>query len=79
MLMGGGINSVTPSGSEDKNPLTAGAGHFIRCDRWGPASRAEQASGMTWHGEASRPLREVVSARTTEAARTRRRRWWPSS
>ena len=69
-LMGGGINSVTPSGSEDKNPLTAGAGHFICCDRWGPASRAEQANGMTWHGEASRSLWEVASASATEAELT---------
>lgn len=29
-------------------------GHFLCLDRWGPASAAETAMGMGWHGEASR-------------------------
>jgi hypothetical protein len=66
-LQGGGINSVAPSGRQELNPLTAGAGHFICCDRWGPASKSEQANGMTWHGEASKCRWAVVSTTATEA------------
>jgi hypothetical protein len=51
-LQGGFITSVCPSGRPDGNPLTNR--HFICCDRWGPASKAEQQAGMTWHGEAMR-------------------------
>ncbi len=29
-------------------------GHFLCLDRWGPATAAEQAHGMGWHGEATR-------------------------
>lgn len=29
-------------------------GHFLCLDRWGPATQAEQAHGMGWHGEATR-------------------------
>ncbi len=29
-------------------------GHFLCLDRWGPATEAELAHGMGWHGEASR-------------------------
>ena len=29
-------------------------GHFLCLDRWGPATEAEQAHGMGWHGEATR-------------------------
>ena len=46
-LQGGFITSVCPSGRPDGNPLTNR--HFICCDRWGPASKAEQQGGMTWH------------------------------
>lgn len=28
-------------------------GHFLCCDRWGPASEAEEANGMPYHGEAT--------------------------
>ena len=28
-------------------------GHFLCLDRWGPASAAELANGMGWHGEAT--------------------------
>jgi len=36
-------------------------GHFLCLDRWGPATEAELAHGMGWHGEASRVLWSVVS------------------
>ena len=29
-------------------------GHFLCLDRWGAATKAEQAHGMGWHGEATR-------------------------
>ena len=35
-------------------------GHFLCLDRWGPASEAETAHGMGWHGEATRVEWEVV-------------------
>ena len=51
-LHGGFILSVCPAGRPDANPVSNR--HFICCDRWGPASKAEQQEGMTWHGEAMR-------------------------
>ena len=51
-LHGGFILSVCPSDRTDANPLANR--HFICCDRWGPATPAEQRAGMTWHGEAMR-------------------------
>lgn len=51
-LHGGFILSVCPAGRPDANPVSNR--HFICCDRWGPASKAEQQEGMSWHGEAMR-------------------------
>ena len=43
--------SETP---EDEPPLTPRSmGHFLCLDRWGPATPAEIAHGMGWHGEAT--------------------------
>jgi hypothetical protein len=44
--------SETP---EDEPPMEPRSmGHFLCLDRWGPATEAELALGMGWHGEASR-------------------------
>ena len=78
-LAGGSICSVTAPES-DVNPLSFGhppssaeveptaMGHFLCCERWGPASEAEQAEGQTWHGEASKTLWELSTGSTPEAA-----------
>lgn len=60
---GGSIGDFRLKGSE-LNPLNwatpapgktsiAGFGHFLCLDRWGPASEAESARGMPYHGEAA--------------------------
>lgn len=68
-LMGGFFTSVTASGRADAaNPISNR--HFICCDRWGPASRAEQANGMSWHGESNKLPWTVVSASSTSAELT---------
>jgi hypothetical protein len=62
-LAGGAIGEFRPK-SSDVNPLRwgrpkpgdtsiRGFGHFLCLDRWGPASEAEAARGMPYHGEAS--------------------------
>lgn len=46
----------------DENSLKPRSmGHFLCLDRWGPATEAELAHGMGWHGEASRVHWEVPS------------------
>eukprot|EP01052_Picozoa_sp_SAG31_P049669 SAG31_NODE_10983_length_1076_cov_0.784033_1_plen_260_part_01 len=66
-LAGGSICSITRPGG-GPNPLSFGylptedatqvgpaaMGHFVCCDRGGPASEAEQLVGAGWHGEASK-------------------------
>ncbi|NKB66494.1 MAG: hypothetical protein GKR89_05495 [Candidatus Latescibacteria bacterium] len=44
--------SETPD--EPPPPDPRSMGHFLCLDRWGPASEAEIAHGMGWHGEATR-------------------------
>ena len=39
---------------EAPSPEPRSMGHFLCLDRWGPASEAEKANGMGWHGEATR-------------------------
>jgi D-hexose-6-phosphate mutarotase len=62
--LGGGAIGEFRSKSIDVNPLSwsrpkpgetsiRGFGHFLCLDRWGPASDAEAARGMPYHGEAS--------------------------
>jgi hypothetical protein len=62
-LAGGAIGEFRSKNSE-VNPLNwahpkpgetsiRGFGHFLCLDRWGPASDAEAARGMPYHGEAS--------------------------
>ncbi len=52
--------SETP---EDDPPLTPRSmGHFLCLDRWGPATDAEIAHGMGWHGEASTSWWSVIQA-----------------
>jgi hypothetical protein len=41
-------------------------GHFLCLDRWGPASEAERANGMGWHGEASRVEWKVAQKASKE-------------
>ena len=52
---------------DDKPPMEPRSmGHFLCLDRWGPASEAEIANGMGWHGEATR-----VDWKVTEKAKER--------
>jgi hypothetical protein len=52
-LRGGAIGEFRSKNSE-VNPFGwARLGHFLCLDRWGPASEAEAARGMPYHGEAS--------------------------
>jgi hypothetical protein len=44
--------SDTPDAEPPMEPRSMG--HFLCLDRWGPATEAETALGMGWHGEASR-------------------------
>ena len=47
--------SFSKDPSAAPSPDTARSiGHFLCLDRWGPASEAETANGMGWHGEATR-------------------------
>ena len=45
--------SFTPTAEEDPPMLPRSMGHFLCLDRWGSASDAEKAHGMTNHGEAT--------------------------
>lgn len=52
--------SETP---DDDPPLTPRSmGHFLCLDRWGPATPAEIAHGMGWHGEATTSWWSVTKA-----------------
>ena len=52
--------SETP---DDEPPLTPRSmGHFLCLDRWGPATPAELAHGMGWHGEATTSWWSVTQA-----------------
>lgn len=51
--------SEDPSAAPPPDPRSMG--HFLCLDRWGPASEAEIANGMGWHGEATRIQWEVTS------------------
>ena len=42
----------TPDAEPPLDPRSMG--HFLCLDRWGPATEAERAHGMEWHGEATR-------------------------
>ena len=54
------LNPLTwDSARSSANPRPMG--HFLCLDRWGAPSKAEQANGMPFHGEASRVLWRVVS------------------
>ena len=44
-------HGATPNDPPPPDPRSMG--HFLCLDRWGPATEAEQANGMGWHGEAS--------------------------
>ncbi len=44
-------HGATPADPPPPDPRSMG--HFLCLDRWGPATAAEQANGMGWHGEAS--------------------------
>jgi hypothetical protein len=44
--------SDTPDEAPPMEPRSMG--HFLCLDRWGPATEAELAHGMGWHGEATR-------------------------
>ena len=69
-LAGGSLGEFRLQGS-DLNPLQWGTprpgetgirgfGHFLCLDRWGPASAAEAAKGMPYHGEAAHVEWSVV-------------------
>ncbi len=63
-LKDGGLNPLQWGSRSNPNdpPSTdpRAMGHFLCLDRWGPASEAERANGMGWHGEATRVVWEVV-------------------
>jgi len=57
-LHGASINplnwdSAVHDGADPTSQMPRPLGHFLCCDRWGPPSEAEEANGMTYHGEAS--------------------------
>ena len=52
--------SFSENPDDPPTPDPRSMGHFLCLDRWGPASAAETANGMGWHGEASRVVWKVV-------------------
>jgi hypothetical protein len=52
-------------------PDARSMGHFLCLDRWGPASEAETANGMGWHGEATRVTWSVLDKPKEEHGRIR--------
>jgi len=52
--------SFSPNPEDPPTPAPRSMGHFLCLDRWGPASEAETANGMGWHGEATRVAWEVL-------------------
>eukprot|EP00929_Paragymnodinium_shiwhaense_P004337 TRINITY_DN105228_c0_g1_i1.p1 TRINITY_DN105228_c0_g1~~TRINITY_DN105228_c0_g1_i1.p1 ORF type:complete len:383 (+),score=31.80 TRINITY_DN105228_c0_g1_i1:64-1149(+) len=56
--IGSGVNplswdSAVHDGEDASSLAPRPLGHFLCCDRWGPASESEEANGMPYHGEAS--------------------------
>jgi len=68
LQQGGSVASIVRKDSADHlNPLwdptgveTAGVGHFLCLDAFGPTSKEEQAAGLQFHGEAIRTRFEVL-------------------
>ncbi len=55
--------SFSPNADEAPPMLPRSMGHFLCLDRWGSASDAEKANGMTNHGEATEVWWEALSNR----------------
>eukprot|EP00927_Polykrikos_kofoidii_P030907 TRINITY_DN26586_c0_g1_i1.p1 TRINITY_DN26586_c0_g1~~TRINITY_DN26586_c0_g1_i1.p1 ORF type:complete len:376 (+),score=47.33 TRINITY_DN26586_c0_g1_i1:73-1200(+) len=59
-------DSAVHDGLDPASALPRPLGHFLCLDRWGPATEAEEANGMPFHGEAAAIQWDVIGEASRE-------------